>query len=83
MSKKSKNKMKAWRRMSKKYRDENGTIVRPGRQLKMFTMGYEGKKQATGLLAALMKRMDNPFKDVESAFKFWNETKKEISDETK
>jgi hypothetical protein len=57
MSKKSKNKMKAWRRMSKKYRAEDGTIVRPGRQLKMFTVGYEGKKQATGLLAALIKRL--------------------------
>lgn len=49
--------MKAWRRMSKKYRAEDGTIVRPGRQLKMFTVGYEGKKQATGLLAALIKRL--------------------------
>jgi len=81
---KMKNKPKAWRRMSKKYWDEEKQLwVRPGRQLKMFTMGYEGKKQATGLLAALMQRMDNPFKDVDSAFKFWNETKKEISDETK
>lgn len=70
MSKKSKNKMKAWRRMSKKYRDADGTIVRPGRQLKMFTMGYEGKKAATGLLAALIARLDNV-------------TKKEPSDETK
>ena len=57
MSKKSKNKMKAWRRMSKKYRAEDGTIVRPGRQLKMFTMGYEGKKQATGLLKVLMDKL--------------------------
>lgn len=65
-----KNKPKLWRRMSKKYRDVDGTIVRPGRQLKMFTVGYEGKKQATGLLAALIARLHN-------------ETKKEISDETK
>jgi hypothetical protein len=43
--------------MSKKYRDENGVIVRPGRQLKMFTMGYEGKKQATGLLKILMDKL--------------------------
>jgi hypothetical protein len=57
MSKKSKNKPKLWRRMSKKYRDENGVIVRPGRQLKMFTMGYEGKKQATGLLKILMDKL--------------------------
>ena len=49
--------MKAWRRMSKKYRNENGDIVRPGRQLKMFTMGYEGKKQATGLLKVLMDKL--------------------------
>lgn len=76
-----KNKPKLWRRMSKKYYDEKtGTWVRPGRQLKMFTVGYEGKKQATGLLLALMKRLEP---DVQSAFKFWNETKKEISDETK
>jgi len=58
MSKKSKNKMKAWRRMSKKYRAEDGTIVRPGRQLKMFTMGYEGKAVATGLLANLLLKLD-------------------------
>ena len=77
------NKPKAWRRMSKKYYDaEKGVWVRPGRQLKMFTMGYEGKKQATGLLAALLKRMDDPFKNPESAFKFWNE-KKVKTNETK
>ena len=59
MSKKMKNKPKAWRRMSKKYWDEEKRVwVRPGRQLKMFTMGYEGKKQATGLLASLISRLD-------------------------
>ena len=55
---KSNNKPKAWRRMSKKYYDaEKGVWVRPGRQLKMFTMGYDGKKQATGLLAGLIARL--------------------------
>lgn len=55
---KSNNKPKAWRRMSKKYYDaEKGVWVRPGRQLKMFTMGYDGKKQATGLLADLIARL--------------------------
>jgi len=55
-----KTKPKLWRRMSKKYYDEKlGTWVRPGRQLKMFTMGYEGKKQATGLLATLLLRQDD------------------------
>ena len=55
---KSNNKPKAWRRMSKKYYDaEKGIWVRPGRQLKMFTVGYDGKKQAFGLLAALIKRL--------------------------
>lgn len=49
--------MKAWRRMSKKYVNENGDVVRPGRQLKMFTMGYQGNKQAIGLLADLIKRL--------------------------
>ena len=59
MSKTSKNKMKAWRRMSKKYWDEEKQLwVRPGRQLKMYTMGYEGKKQAFGLIATLIKRID-------------------------
>ena len=54
-----KNKTKAWRRMSKKYYDEEkGVWVRPGRQLKMFTQGYDGKKQAYGLLASLLLRMD-------------------------
>lgn len=44
--------------MSKKYYDaEKGVWVRPGRQLKMFTVGYEGKKQATGLLDSLIKRL--------------------------
>ena len=52
------NKPKAWRRMSKKYYDaEKGVWVRPGRQLKMFTAGYEGSKQAIGLLADLIKRL--------------------------
>ena len=55
---KSNNKPKAWRRMSKKYYDaEKGVWVRPGRQLKMFTAGYEGSKQAIGLLADLIKRL--------------------------
>ena len=53
-----KNKPKAWRRMSKKYYDaEKGVWVRPGRQLKMFTMGSQGSKQAIGLLADLIKRL--------------------------
>jgi hypothetical protein len=52
-----KTKPKLWRRMSKKYRAEDGSIVRPGRQLKMYTMGYEGKKQATGLLKLLMDKL--------------------------
>ena len=55
---KSNNKPKAWRRMSKKYYDaDKGVWVRPGRQLKMFTAGYEGSKQAIGLLADLIKRL--------------------------
>ena len=58
MSKTSKNKMKAWRRMSKKYWDEEKQLwVRPGRQLKMFTMGYDSKKGAFGLVADLIKRL--------------------------
>ena len=72
-----KNKPKAWRRMSKKYYDaEKGVWVRPGRQLKMFTMGYEGKKQAFGLISALIGRMP----DVSATLKQYE---KEVKDEAK
>jgi hypothetical protein len=54
-----KTKPKLWRRMSKKYYDEaQGLWIRPGRQLKMFTVGYDGKKQAFGLIESLIKRID-------------------------
>jgi hypothetical protein len=75
MSKTSKNKMKAWRRMSKKYKDETGAIVRPGRQLKMFTMGYEGKKSAIGLISALIKRIDV---DTQAVIDKWHPKKGEV-----
>lgn len=78
MSKKSKNKMKAWRRMSKKYWDEEQQLwVRPGRQLKMFTMGYDVKKGAHGLLANLIKRLP----DVSATLKHYE--KKVKTNETK
>lgn len=70
--------MKAWRRMSKKYYDEEkGVWVRPGRQLKMFTVGYQGKKQATGLLEALIKKLP----DVSATLKHYE--KKVKTNETK
>jgi hypothetical protein len=76
MSKTSKNKMKAWRRMSKKYWDEEKQLwVRPGRQLKMFTMGYEGKKAAFGLIADLIKRIDV---DTQAVFDKWHPKKGEV-----
>ena len=60
MSKTSKNKMKAWRRMAKKYYDpEKGVWVRVGRQLKMFTSGYKSPANAVGLLGRLLNNMDN------------------------
>lgn len=72
-----KNKTKAWRRMSKKYYDEEkGIWVRPGRQLKMFTTGYQGSKQAIGLLANLIKRLP----DVTATLKHYE---KEVKDEAK
>ena len=74
---KMKNKPKAWRRMSKKYRADDGTIVRQGRQLKMFTMGYEGKKQATGLLGSIIAGLP----DVSEILKRYE--KKVKTDETK
>jgi len=76
MSKTSKNKMKAWRRMSKKYWDEEKQLwVRPGRQLKMYTMGYEGKKQAFGLIADLIKRIDV---DTQAVIDKWHPKKGEV-----
>ena len=70
-----KNKPKAWRKMSRKeFTGEyeattnihTGEVIgrqpiyrRLGRQLKMFTMGYAGDKQATGLLADLLSRMND------------------------
>jgi hypothetical protein len=75
-----KTKPKLWRRMSKKYYDEKtGTIVRPGRQLKMFTVGYDMKSGATGLLSSLIKRIDV---DTQAIFDKWN-PKKEVKNETK
>ena len=75
---KSNNKPKAWRRMSKKYYDaEKGVWVRPGRQLKMFTAGYQGSKQAVGLLASLIKRLP----DVSATLKHYE--KKVKTNETK
>jgi hypothetical protein len=60
MSKKSKNKMKAWRRMAKKYYDpERGVWVRVGRQLKMFTSGYKSPVKAIGLLGNLLNNMED------------------------
>jgi len=76
MSKTSKNKMKAWRRMSKKYWDEEKQLwVRPGRQLKMFTMGHDGKKQAIGLISALIKRIDV---DTQVVIDKWHPKKGEV-----
>jgi hypothetical protein len=76
MSKTSKNKMKAWRRMSKKYWDEEKQLwVRPGRQLKMYTMGYEGKKSAIGLISALIKRIDV---DTQAVIDKWHPKKGEV-----
>jgi hypothetical protein len=73
-----KNKPKLWRRMSKKYYDkEKGVIVRPGRQLKMFTVGYTGRKQATGLLLSLINRLP----DVSAVLKQYE--KKVKTDEAK
>ena len=76
-----KTKPKLWRRMSKKYYDEKtGTWIRPGRQLKMFTMGYDGKKQAFGLVASLLLRQD----DVTETLKRYVKKVKEVkTDETK
>jgi hypothetical protein len=63
MSKKSKNKMKAWRRMAKKYYDaEKGVWVRVGRQLKMFTDGYKSPTNAIGLLGNLLNNMEDSSK---------------------
>jgi hypothetical protein len=60
MSKKMKNKPKAWRRMAKKYYDaEKGVWVRVGRQLKMFTAGYKSPGKAIGLLGNLFNNMDD------------------------
>jgi hypothetical protein len=82
MSKKSKNKMKAWRRMSKKYWDEEKQLwVRQGRQLKMFTMGYDVKKGAHGLLAALIGRLDSRIEREQAAVK--NLIEKDVNNETK
>lgn len=79
---KSNNKPKLWRRMSKKYYDaEKGVWVRPGRQLKMFTVGYEGKKQATGLLASLINRLDSRIEREQAAVK--NLIEKDSNNETK
>jgi len=76
---KSNNKPKAWRRMSKKYWDEEKQVlVRPGRQLKMFTMGYDVKTAAHGLLANLIKRLP----DVSATLKQY-EKKVKVKDETK
>lgn len=68
--------------MSKKYYDaEKGVWVRPGRQLKMFTVGYEGKKQATGLLASLINRLDSRIEREQAAAK--NLIEKDSNNETK
>lgn len=70
--------MKAWRRMSKKYWDEEKQLwVRQGRQLKMFTVGYDGKKGAHGLLDNLIKRLP----DVSTTLKHYE--KKVKTNETK
>ena len=86
--------MKAWRKMSRKeFTGEyeattnihTGEVIgrqpiyrRLGRQLKMFTVGYQGKKQATGLLSSLIIRMDI---DVKSIFDKWHP--KKVKNETK
>lgn len=87
-----KNKTKAWRKMSKKeFTGEyeattnihTGEVIgrqpiyrRLGRQLKMFTVGYEGRKVATGLLASLINRLpDNK--------EFLKRYEKKVKDETK
>lgn len=75
---KSNNKPKAWRRMSKKYYDEEkGVWVRPGRQLKMFTMGYDTKAAPFGLIKALINRIDFDYTT------FMKRYEKKVKNETK